>query len=340
MGKNVKGEGKRVRPWGRGPEVAGVPGREARADYLAVARFMRRREPAGYAAVRLLTPRDFQPHVLAGYAFASFTDDVCDHGTVEERTRRFDAWAGRVRDALDTGRARHPLLRAFLRTSELGDLPRSWIEAYLAGARIDLDFTGFRTEADYQRYIDQLTWPFLMLTLGLAHDGGGSEEFAAACRPFADAGQRVDILTDLAEDLREGRLYLPESALDRHGVTRADLEQARPTPGVRALIAEIAESARAALRDSTRFVDGLDEEHRGLGRFVLDLHHQRLDRVVALGADAARRPVRDDPLACARLLARSRRATRTARQAPSGRRRSARRPAAPVPTGARQDGAR
>ncbi|WP_196942846.1 phytoene/squalene synthase family protein [Streptomyces sclerotialus] len=297
-------------------DAAGVRGGEARADYTKVAQFMQRREPAGYAAVRLLTPAHFQPHALAGYAFASFTDDLCDRGTVPERTRRFDAWAGQIRAALDSGATRHPLLRAFLRTSAERALPRHWIESYLDGARIDLDFSGFATEADFQGYVDQLTWPFLMITTGLAQPGGGSPEFARSCRLVADAGQRTDILTDLAEDLRDGRLYLPLDALERHGVLRADLEAGRDVPGVRALLTDAAGKAHGTLREATRLLNELPAEYGPLMRFVLDLHHQRLERVVAMGGAVTRRPVRDSPVACLRLLARARRPYGDRRPAP------------------------
>ncbi|MFI8997777.1 squalene/phytoene synthase family protein [Streptomyces sp. NPDC053542] len=296
-----------MRVWRRCMDAAEVRGSEARADYVKVAQFMQRREPAGYAAVRLLTPPHFQPHVLAGYAFASFTDDLCDHGPVQERIQRFNAWAGQIRAALDSGTARHPLLRAFLYTSALRDLPRHWIESYLEGARIDLDFPGFATEADYQAYVDQLTWPFLMITAGLAQEGGGSPEFAQSCRLVADAGQRTDILTDLAEDLREGRLYLPLDALEQHGVDRADLVAGRDVPGVRELISDAAGKAHGTLREATRLLDELPDEYGPLMRFVLDLHHQRLETVVAMGAAVTRRPARDNPVTCLRLVARARR---------------------------------
>ncbi|WP_328492478.1 squalene/phytoene synthase family protein [Streptomyces sp. NBC_00414] len=307
-----------MRTWRKSLEAAEVSQGVLRDDYTKVARFMRRREPAGYLAVRLMVPADHQPHVLAGYAFASYTDDICDRGTVGERTRRFDAWAGRVRTALGSGSAEHPLLRAFLHTAATRELPRRWVDSYLDGARIDLDFPGFATEADYQRYVERLTWPFLMITSGLAHQGGGSAEFAAACRLFADAAQRTDILTDLHEDLRGGRLYLPVSDLERYEITREDLERGRDLPGVRALVAATAGTARATLRESGVLLDHCSDEHRRLMRFVLDLHHQRLESVTTRGASVTRRPVRDRPVACLRLLTRRTPPHRAERTEPAG----------------------
>ncbi|MDQ1034446.1 phytoene synthase [Streptomyces sp. V3I8] len=306
-----------MRTWRRNLEAAGVSQGALRDDYGKAARFMRRREPAGYLAVRLMVPGAHQPHALAGYAFASYTDDLCDRGTVEERVRRYDVWSAQVRTALGSGSAGHPLLRAFLHTAADRELPHRWVESYLDGARIDLDFAGFATEDDYQRYVEQLTWPFLMITTGLAHQGGGSAEFAAGCRLFADAAQRTDILTDLHEDLREGRLYLPAGDLDRYGVTREDLERGRDLPGVRALIAATAATARATLREADVLLDHCLDDHRRLMRFVLDLHHQRLDTVTAKGASITRRPVRDRPLRCLRLLAHHS-PSRSAERAPVG----------------------
>ncbi|WP_329277580.1 phytoene/squalene synthase family protein [Streptomyces sp. NBC_01451] len=278
-----------------------------RAAYLKAKQFMLSREPAGHVAVRLLMPARLQPHILAGYAFASFTDDLCDRGTVEERTRRYEGWAEQVRTALDTGTARHPLLRAFLHTAEARELPRSWVDSYLVGAEIDLDFGGFTTEDDYQAYIDKLTWPFLMITSGLSMPGGGSRAYADSCRLLADACQRTDFLTDLAEDLRDGRLYLPTDHLEKHGVVRADLEHGRDLPGVRSLLSATAATAHATLREATRIIAELPSEQQTLTRFVILLHDQRLRRAATMGAAVTRRPVRDNPAVCLRLLARSHR---------------------------------
>ncbi|MDX2540580.1 phytoene/squalene synthase family protein [Streptomyces sp. WI04-05B] len=296
-----------MRSWQRCLDAAGVTSGTDRAAYLKAKQFMLSREPAGHLAVRLLIPARLQPHILAGYAFASFTDDLCDRGTVAERTKRYAGWAEQVRTALDTGSARHPLLRAFLHTAEARELPRSWVDSYLVGAEIDLDFAGFTTEDDYQAYIETLTWPFLMITSGLSVPGGGTPAFADSCRLLADACQRTDFLTDLAEDLGEGRLYLPTDDLEKHGVVRSDLERGRDLPGVRSLLSATAATAHATLREATRIIAELPEEQRPLTRFVILLHAQRLRRATAMGAAVTRRPVRDNPIECLRILAQAHR---------------------------------
>jgi phytoene synthase len=257
--------------------------------------------------MRVVAPPEFQPHAVAGAAMLCFTDDICDRGPADGRTRRFEAWAAQVRAALDTGTSGHPLLRAYLHSAQACGLPRDWADSYLAGTRIDLDFPGFAAEADYQRYIDTLTWPGLMLSTGLTPHLVPDEDFAASCRLVADAAQRADLLTDLAEDLRDGRLALPMSDLDLYGVTRADLEEGRDTAGVRELVSATAASSRATLIEAGRIVGEVPSPYRPLVRSLLALYHHRLDNVSALGAGVTRRAVRDNPVECLRLLVRSRR---------------------------------
>jgi phytoene synthase len=278
-----------------------------RADYTAAARYLRSREPALYGVVRLQAPAAFLPHALTGASMLGFTDDVCDKGSPEDRVRQLDAWTGHVTRALDTGDSHHPLLRAFVHSAEAVGLPRHWFDEYLAGTRIDLDFPGFADESAYQHYIDTLTWPGIMLSTGLTPHLVPDEEFAASCRLVADGCQRTDLLTDLTEDVAEGRFALPGSDLDRYGVSRQDLERGRPTTGVRDLVLATADRARATLLEAGRVVTQVPLEYRPLVRVLLGLYHHRLDVIGAMGADVVRRPVRDNPADCLRLVADARR---------------------------------
>ncbi|MEV6576436.1 squalene/phytoene synthase family protein [Streptomyces sp. NPDC051577] len=271
-----------------------------------------------WSVVRLLTPSNFQPHAMAGATLLAFTDDICDLGAPQARQKRFDVWAGHVHKALDSGTSHHPLLRAYLHSAKVCGLLHCWADTYMAGTRIDLRFPGFADEADYQRYVDTLTWPGLMLSTGLTPHLVSDDDFAASCRLVADGLQRVDFLTDLAEDLRGGRLTLPLAELDRHGVTRTVLEEGRDTPGVRALLAATSSAARQSLLAAQRVIDEVPAEYRPVVRCLLGLYHHRLDRVTTLGAAVLRRPVLDNPVKCLRMLARSRRPLLPARAASPG----------------------
>lgn len=278
------------------------------ADYTAAGRYLKRRQFVGWAALRFLVPPEGQPHTLAAAALARYTDDLCDRGPAEGRKQRFDEWTAEVGTALDTGRSGHLLIRAYLHSAAgLRNRSRGWLDAYLAGTRIDLEFPGFADEADYQRYIDAVALPSLMLVTEAVPCLVPDPCFTSSARLVADGMQRTNILTDLFEDLRDGRLALPASDLDRYGVSRADLRDGRDTPSVRALISATASSARAALVEGERILGEVAPGYRPFFRCAIGAAHLRLDDVRRRGVNIIRRPYRDGRVAFARLMIRSRR---------------------------------
>ncbi|MFE3035135.1 phytoene/squalene synthase family protein [Streptomyces canus] len=277
--------------WDRRLTAAGIRDRDLRADYSTAARVFARRILAHYAAVRLLVAPALHPHVVAAYAFLARTDDLADQGPLHVRLPRWQAWAEQVTAGLESGRADDPVLRAFLHTVAARRLPHHWVHTYLKATTEELHFTGHATEADFQRYVDHLSLPALMLIEDLQYEGGGDEGFRSRCRSFAEGLQRLDFLTDLTDDLREGRLYLPQEDLDRFGVTRADLEQGKDTPAVTELVAATCRRTRQALTDSRALVDSSAAGFRPLQRALLDLAEHQLSRVESTGTSVTRRAV-------------------------------------------------
>ena len=279
-----------------------------RADYSAAARYLRRKESGSWVLQRALVPSEGQPHIVVATALSRHTDDLSDSGPVEGRTQLFDEWAAQVRTALDTNSSGHPLLRAYLHSADRLNLSRKWIDSYVTGSRTDLDFAGFVGEADYQQYVDMVVLPNFMLILGAVPRLVPDERYTSSARYVADGTQRTDFLTDMFEDLQNGRLNLPMSDLDRYGVTRADLSDGLNTPAVRALISAMANSARASLGEGERILGEIDPDYRPTFRCLIEGFHMRLDDIEAQPAAIARRPYRDRSVAWMRLMVRSRRA--------------------------------
>lgn len=296
-----------MRSWQRCLDAAGVHDRAARADYSAAARYLYRKDFASWGPLWVMVSPESLPHLAAAVVLLRYTDDLCDRGPVEGRTQRFEEWAGHVGTALDTGSSGYRLLRPYLHSAGLLNLSRTWIDSYLAGTRIDLDFPGFAQEADYQRYVDTVSLPSMVLLAEAMPGLAPGRNFMAFARLLADGGQRTDLLIDMFEDLRDGRLRLPASDLDRYGVSRADLAQGRDTPGVRALISATASSARASLVASEQILGEVAPEYRPLFRFVIGVSHKRLDDVNARGAAVFRRPYHDAVVTSLALMVRCRR---------------------------------
>ncbi|MFD9407542.1 squalene/phytoene synthase family protein [Streptomyces sp. NPDC059989] len=287
--------------------AAGISGTRLREDYTYAARRVLRREPAPYLALRLLAAPPLVPWLAAGLAFMNLVDDVAETGTPQQRATALDALTGQVEAALKSGDSPDPVLRAYAHAVHSRALPPHWVSRFLEGAATaEAGFDGFGSEEDFQAYLDAYAWPGVLVFTGLHYQGGPDPEQAAGWRRFVDAAQRVDFLADLAGDLADGRLCIPRDRLAEHSVTRADLEQGRDTPAVRALLADETRRARAALDATDGQLALADPGLRPVVATMMELMAQQLTAVERAGITALRRDTGYGLVAPLRILLRAR----------------------------------
>ena len=109
---------------------------------------------------------------------------------------------------------------------------------------------------------------------------------------LGDALQFTNILRDLAEDARLGRLYLPRELLDRHGIAGDDPARVLRDPGLPAVCRELAARAAERFDAADRWLAG---EKRGLVRPALimrGVYRRTLERLIAKDWQQLDPPVR------------------------------------------------
>ncbi|GAA1408674.1 hypothetical protein GCM10009639_58650 [Kitasatospora putterlickiae] len=119
--------------------------------------------------------------------------------------------------------------------------------------------------------MDGYSLPGFMVVAALLGPPGDQSAYRAACRTFIDGSQRLDFVNDLAEDLADGRLTVPVRLLERHGVTRAELERADDRPAVRALLGELLDAADRALAEGRAVIALVPDAHRPMVRCVVEV---------------------------------------------------------------------
>ncbi|MFJ9519948.1 phytoene/squalene synthase family protein [Kitasatospora sp. NPDC101801] len=290
--------------WERALDAAGVHDPGLRADYGR-----QRRQVAAYKrevalATGLLLPGTTVPHVIAAAAFMHRTDTLLDSGPPANRREASARWAHEVSEALATGRSDDPEIRPLLHTVGAHPVLRDRVADYLGAAATDLDFTGFATEEDYQRYVDGYSLPAFLVVATLLGPDGDQAAFRAACRTFIDASQRLDFVNDLAEDLTDGRLTIPAQTLEQHGVTRADLEHARAVPPVLNLLADQLDLVDRTLAEGAAVVDLVPAAHRPMVRCLVGVDRLTSAAARAAGSALLRGPASPAKPAALRLLGR------------------------------------
>ncbi|MGV9451584.1 phytoene/squalene synthase family protein [Streptomyces sp. NPDC003635] len=306
--------------WTRTLRRAGITEPDLHAAYGRQRRRVRRFKPEEYLTVRLLLPAHLHPAVIATVAFMHETDQRIDTGAQDVREQALARWATATLDVLDGTRATDAILMALADTVVRHPQLKPRIEAFLHGARHEVDYAGFATEEELRTYVDTYSLPAFMLMACLLQQAGHAQDvaFEHRCRDLIESMQRTDFLEDLAEDAQQGHVGIPRQDLGRHGLTVEHLRF--PTDDVRSslthLVREQVELAQSRLTASRQLIDLVPAQTRPFLRAMLDVQQLRLRAVHRNSgrlADVSTRPALP---ALLRILAREYRAARRQRQTP------------------------
>jgi phytoene synthase len=102
---------------------------------------------------------------------------------------------------------------------------------------------------------------------------------AGHAQTLGEAFQLSNFIRDVAEDLRRGRVYLPQEDLDRFGVIRADLAPGPTPPQVRELLAFEVARTRSLYAEAEPGIDMLHPTSRDCIRTAFELYRGILGAV-------------------------------------------------------------
>jgi phytoene synthase len=262
------------------------------AAYAEVVRITRS-EARNFAwGIRLL-PRRKRQAISALYAFARRVDDIADDGALgpEERRERLDACLA----SLEAPSQADAVLVALadvvehhgVRMEDLADLVR--------GGLMDVDRTRYASWDELREYCRLVAG-----SVGVACAAVYEPRDPQAARPLAEtlglALQQINIMRDVPEDWRLGRVYLPQDELARFGVTEEDIATGRTGPAWRALMEHQAERAEALLAEGLGLLPLLDRRSRLGVRAFAGVYRGLLLQMRASGYEVfARRPSLSGP---------------------------------------------
>jgi presqualene diphosphate synthase len=213
----------------------------------------RRVEASGtsfYWAMRLL-PEARRNAMYAVYAFCREVDDIADDDRpAAQKLAALAQWREEV-DALYAGRPRHLVARALREPVLHYELRRADFHAVIDGMEMDAR-EAMRAPglAALDLYCARVAGAVGHLSVHVFGDPSAAAHRVA--ESLGRALQLTNILRDLDEDARRGRLYLPREILERHGIGGSDPCGVVRHPALPAACRELAAIAEDHFRTSWR----------------------------------------------------------------------------------------
>lgn len=184
--------------------------------YLTCKHTIRQHSKSFFFSTQFL-PIEQRRAVWALYAFCRTTDDTVDMAT-DDPARALAEWVRMVQSP--TPPLHHPVLLAWYDTRRHYHLPDTLINELLAGVAMDLTMHRYATFADLWLYCYRVASVVGILSMGIIGSAPGAEPYAIK---LGVALQLTNILRDVGEDARRGRVYLPQEDLERFGLCGDDI---------------------------------------------------------------------------------------------------------------------
>lgn len=270
-------------------------------SYRHVQRISRRSRSNFYRSFCLL-PRDKRRAMCALYAFARITDDIgdCNEPTAL-RTRWLDWWrqttalnlindtpidhvplaAGLADDTsgwpIDLVRRAQEIFPALHDTTRRYEIPTRYLLEIVDGVLADQQKTRFDTYEQLEHYC------YLVASaVGLAclHIWGFKSPLpTSAAIDCGLAFQLTNILRDISEDAKRGRIYLPRQHFAQHGLCEDDLLEPRPDDRLVCLIEDEIRRTKKLYKSGWEIWDSLDDDGRPMFSMIWRTYRRLLDRI-------------------------------------------------------------
>ncbi len=201
-----------------------------------------------YWAMRLL-PQDRRNGMYAVYAFCREVDDIADdERPVEHKLAALAAWRDEIA-ALYRGRPRHLVARALREPVRRYALRREDFLTVIDGMEMDArEDIRAPDLATLDLYCARVASAVGHLSVHVFGDASPAAHRVA--ESLGRALQLTNILRDLDEDSRRGRLYLPREILDRHGIRGIEPMVVLRHPALPAACREVAAIAERHFAES------------------------------------------------------------------------------------------
>lgn len=225
----------------------------------------------------LFLPPERRRAITALYAFCREVDDTVDETTDQSVARIKLAWWRNEVTQMYTGTPTHPVMLALQPHVQPYDLKQEHLQAIIDGMEMDLDQSRYLDYPNLKKYCWHVAGVVGILSASIF--GVTSPQTLKYAETLGLAFQLTNIIRDVGEDARKGRIYLPINELQQFGVTAADLLNARHSEKFEALMKFQADRAQALYDEAFALLPKEDRRAQRPGLMMAAIYRTLLDEI-------------------------------------------------------------
>ncbi len=230
-----------------------------------------------YAFLFLTPPR--RAAITAFYAFCREVDDVADEVTDAGVAGAKLAWWRSEVGAAFTGHPSHPAMQALIpHAAAYGIEPRHLL-AVIEGCRMDLDQSRYLDFAGLARYCDLVAGVVGEVAANIF--GRTLPSTVDYAHRLGLAMQLTNIVRDVGDDARRGRIYLPMSELKQFDVKAAEILERKYSDRFTALMRLQAERAHRTYDEALALLSDVDRAAQKPGLMMANIYRSLLREIEA-----------------------------------------------------------
>ena len=235
-----------------------------------------------YWGMRIL-PADRRDAMFAIYAFCREVDDIADGDAPDdEKRRQLDGWRQAIEALYAADRAGEdtPVLRALALAIRRYNLEKKDFFEVIAGMEMDTDGAIVAPAfSQLELYCDRVAGAVGLLSVCVFGDSSPrARQFAVT---LGSALQLTNILRDLRDDARMGRLYLPRELIEAQGVAITTPESVLESPELPEICASLAETARRKYTEAEDILRDCDARALKPAIVMMMNYRRVLERLIA-----------------------------------------------------------
>ncbi len=225
----------------------------------------------------LFLPPERRRAITALYAFCREVDDIVDETTEPSVARMKLAWWRTQVEQLYLGHSEHPVMQALAPHVQPYQLEQSRMLAVIDGMEMDLDHSRYMDWPSLRRYC----WHAASVVgeLSASIFGHTRPETLAYAEKLGLAFQLTNIIRDVGDDARRGRIYLPVDDMQQFNVTAEEIIQRKHSERFEALMRFETERARQYYREAMQALPEQDRRAQRPGLMMAAIYHALLGEI-------------------------------------------------------------